>query len=95
MLRYVAGAMQRGYSHLLLNEAVLPVVDCPAFFAAADITMMACLAGIQRNEKQWTRLIESVGLQVVRIWRSPDPGDSEAVIEATLPARDMRSHGKI
>lgn len=84
MLRHVARAMKPGHSRVLLNEIVIPEMACPAFFAAADITMMACLAGMQRSKAQWTSLVESAGLTVTNVWTSPDDGDVEGVIEATL-----------
>lgn len=44
---------------------------------------MAILGGMQRNEKQWIDLLQSVDLDVVKIWNSPHEGD-EAIIEAML-----------
>lgn len=76
--------MKPGYSRIILNETVLPDIHCPAFFAAGDITMMAVLAAMKRSRAQWTELLESVGLKVMKIWTSPDPEDSEGVIEAML-----------
>ncbi|KAF2223916.1 S-adenosyl-L-methionine-dependent methyltransferase [Elsinoe ampelina] len=80
MLNHVKAVM-RPHSRILLNEIVLPEQGCPSFFAAADITMMTNLSALARSEKQWRHLIESVGLEVVRIWKSPDAEDWEAVIE--------------
>ena len=85
ILEQTRDAMEPGYSRLLLNEIVLPERDCPAFFATADITMMAVLAGLGRDSAQWTALVESVGLQVCKIWESPEDGDCEGVIEAMKP----------
>ena len=86
ILRHVAKAMKPGYSHLLLNEIIIPAVACPTFFAAIDITMMACLAGMQRSKDHWIELVESAGLTVKNVWNSPDDGDYEGVIEAVLTA---------
>ena len=80
--------MKPGFSKLLLNESLLPEKDCPIFFAAADITMMTGLAGLNRSEKQWVALVESVGLTVAKIWTSPDRGDCEVVLEAVLNAQN-------
>ena len=85
ILEHTRDAMKPGYSRLLLNEIVIPDQDCPAFFATADITMMAVLAGLGRDRAQWTALVESVGLQVCKIWESPEDGDCEGVIEAMKP----------
>ena len=84
ILRNLVSAMKPGYSKILLNESVLPERDCPSFFAAGDLNMMSCLAGIKRTEKQWVDLVESVGLELVKIWKSPFSGDEEGVIEAAL-----------
>lgn len=86
MLRAVAAVMTPGYSRLLINEAVIPERGCPSWFAAADITMMVLLAGIQRSRRHWVELVESAGLRVVQVWVSPDPGDVEGVIEAEVVA---------
>lgn len=75
--------MKGGYSKILLNEAIIPETNCSSWFGAADINVMAILGGMQRNEKQWIDLLQSVNLDVVKIWNSPDEGD-EAIIEAIL-----------
>lgn len=85
MLQHVARAMTPGYSRLLLNEAVLPERNCPGFFAAADITMMAVLSAKMRSQCQWIDLVESAGLQVLRVWTSPHRGDNEGIVEAMVP----------
>ena len=41
--------MTPGYSKLILNESIMPDMDCPAFIAAADINMMFILAGTKRS----------------------------------------------
>ena len=46
--------------------------------------MMAILAGMLRSRSQWVELLESVGLEVVKVWSSPDSEDAEGVIEAML-----------
>lgn len=76
-------SMKAGYSKILLNEAIIPKTNCGSWFAAADINVMAILGGMQRTEKQWIDLLQSVDLEVVKIWNSPHDGD-EAIIEAVL-----------
>lgn len=73
-----------GYSKVLLNESVLPDSNCPSFFAAGDINMMSVLSGMKRTRQQWIELLQSVGLEILRIWNSPIEGDEEGVIEAML-----------
>ena len=77
-------AMKLGYSKLILNESILPDMDCSPWFATNDINMMAILAGMTRSRSQYVELVESVGLEVVKVWRSPDSEDAEGVIEAVL-----------
>lgn len=84
MLRHIMKAMKPGYSRILLNESILPDIGCPLFFACGDITMMAVLSALKRSQRQWTELVESVGLKVVKVWHSPDEGDFEGVVEAML-----------
>ncbi|MCJ1401979.1 hypothetical protein MMC11_005196 [Xylographa trunciseda] len=84
ILRNLMSAMKPGYSKIVLNETVLPDMDCPSWFATNDVDMMAILAGLQRSRTQWIELLQSVDLEVVRIWTSPDGDDSEGIIEATL-----------
>lgn len=75
--------MKAGYSKILLNEAIIPRTNCGSWFGAADINVMAILGGMERNQTQWIDLLQSVDLEVVKIWNSPHEGD-EAIIEAML-----------
>ncbi|KAE9374834.1 S-adenosyl-L-methionine-dependent methyltransferase [Stipitochalara longipes BDJ] len=74
-------AMEKGYSKLLINDFVLPDTDVPLHPALMDVMMMSLCSGIERSERQWRELIDSVGLQVVKIWRTEG---IEAVIETML-----------
>jgi len=85
LLRATAAAMKPGFSRLLLNETIIPEKGCPPLLAAADITMMSLLAGMERTKKQWVGLVESAGLRVAKIWHSPDFRDLEGVIEVEVP----------
>ena len=78
-------AMKPNYSKILLNESVLPDTDCPSFLAAGDINMMSIMGGKKRTEGEWEELLRSVDLHVVKIWKSPNPANEEAIIEAVLP----------
>jgi O-methyltransferase domain len=82
LLTQLKDAMRPGYSKLLLNETLLPEVQCPAFDAAGDINMMCILASIKRTESQLTRLIESIEtLRVDKVWRSADTDHKDCLIE--------------
>ena len=87
ILQNLKMAMKAGYSKILLDEAILPQTNCPSWFAACDINMMAMAAGIERTKKQWIDLLQSVDLDV-KIWNSPHDGE-EAIIEATLKAESV------
>jgi len=84
ILLMLKAAMRPGYSKLLLNESILPDKNCPPYYAATDINMMCILAGIKRSRKQWTELVDSVGLRIERIWDSPEMNNEEGVIEIVL-----------
>jgi hypothetical protein len=75
--------MDKGYSKLLINDFVLPDTDASLHPALLDIMMLALCAGVERSEKQWRSLLVSIGLQIIRIWRT---AGVEAVIETMLKA---------
>ncbi|PQE06958.1 sterigmatocystin 8-O-methyltransferase protein [Rutstroemia sp. NJR-2017a WRK4] len=84
ILRYLKSAMQPGYSKIYLNETILPDIGCSSYWAAGDINMMAILAAKKRTRLEWIELIESVGMNCVRIWKSPYLNDEEGIIEVML-----------
>lgn len=84
ILQNLMPAMKVGYSKILLNEPVLPNINCGSWFATADLNMMSVSAGMERTRKQWIDLLQSVDLEVVKIWSSPDDGEEDSVIEAML-----------
>lgn len=82
ILGNVVGAMEKGYSRLLIHESLVSRVKPLARVTVSDITMMACLSSKERTENEWTHLVEEAGLKVVKIWRPPH--SIESVIEAEL-----------
>ena len=74
-------AMKKGHSKLLVCETVLPAVGCSGFESLADISRIT-FSSMQRNEKQWTALLGSVGLKIVKIW--PPRGGPFSVIESEV-----------
>lgn len=74
--------MEKGYSKLLIDDAVLPNQDCPAVLSALDMAMMVMHAGQERTENQWKRLLEKAGLKINKIWRYQ--GGESCVIETEL-----------
>lgn len=69
-------------SRLLINEFVLPNTGASQLQSSLDIMMMSLVSGLERTEMQWRALLESIGLEVVKIW-SIMP-EVEAVIETKL-----------
>jgi hypothetical protein len=75
--------MDKSYSRLLINDLVLPDTGSDLHPALLDIMMMSICSGMERTEKQWRQLLDSVGLEIVKIWTSRG---TEAVIETKLKA---------
>lgn len=73
-------AMAPDYSRILIVDFVLSDTDTPLMQAALDIQMMSIGAGVERSERQWRNLLDSVGLEITGIW-SQSSG-MESVIEA-------------
>ena len=79
LLRHTVDAMD-SQSSLLIDDWVLPDVNAPVAGGTYDIMMLMLLSGMERSEKQWRALLESLGMAVRNIWRKEGVG--EAVIEA-------------
>jgi hypothetical protein len=65
----------------LVCETVLPDVGCSGFDSLTDISRIT-FSSMQRSEKQWTALLASVGLRIVKIWAAK--GGPFPVIEAEI-----------
>ena len=74
--------MVRDYSKIVINEMVLPNQGASVIATQIDMAMLSILGGMERTEKQWHELLNSVGLKIVHVWM--DDQDAEAVIEAEL-----------
>lgn len=84
ILSHQIPAMKKGYSKVLICEAVLPATGCSGFEALADISRTT-FSSMQRSEKQWRELLTSVGFKVNKIWPPPNAGPGGfAVIEAEI-----------
>lgn len=81
ILQSVAQAMDREKSRVLITEMVVPGVNAGMLTSWLDLAMFT-LGGTQRTEKDWTRLLDSAGLKIVKIWRAP--GTPVGTIEARL-----------
>ncbi|UNI18979.1 hypothetical protein JDV02_005205 [Purpureocillium takamizusanense] len=71
ILQNVAGAMESGYSRLLLYENIITNVKAASRVTTLDLTMMACHSSKERSHDEWRELIESAGLRIMKVWRSP------------------------
>ena len=85
ILNQIVSAMKRGYSRLLINELIVADEMAPWGATSMDWLMMALGAVRERTEKDWRSLLESVGLEVCKIWESPFDRATEGLIEAQLP----------
>lgn len=74
--------MEPGYSRLLIDEYVLPDTGAPIRGSSMDFLMMMFCSGMERTRHQWEVLLDSCGLEIVKIWGTRS--DYEQVIEARL-----------
>ena len=72
--------MKPDYSRVVIMDAVLPSRGASTFASLFDINMIA-IAGIERTDEHWRKLLEGVGLRVVKI-EVPVMGDG--IIEDVL-----------
>lgn len=80
ILRNTMSAMASDYSRILIVDFVLSDTETPLMQASIDIQMMSIGAGVERTERQWRKLLESVGLEITGIWNQGS--GMESVIEA-------------
>lgn len=71
-------------SRIIIVDIILPNRGVPQYPAALDVNMMVT-AGMERTERQWYELLESVGLKILSI-RGPLPGglETDSFIECSL-----------
>lgn len=70
-------------SVILLDEWVLPLQSVSAYAAAMDLVMMGAFAGMERNEQQWRRLFDNVGLRLYKTY-TYNPLGYESVMDVRL-----------
>ena len=75
-------AMTPGYSTLLIHDHIAPEALAHPHTTAYDLTMMGMVAGGERKESDWHKLLASAGYKVRKIWTSPLA--IQGVIEAEL-----------
>ncbi|KAI9666819.1 MAG: hypothetical protein M1831_001595 [Alyxoria varia] len=79
-LANTVAAMKAGYSKMLIEDHIVDEQGAHHIPATSDILMMLVLGGIERTLEQWTSLLASVGLIIVKIW--PSRRGYQSVIEA-------------
>ncbi|KAL9633076.1 MAG: hypothetical protein Q9164_004918, partial [Protoblastenia rupestris] len=88
ILHQIAGAMEKGYSKLLINENIVPDLGADWKITSLDWFMMALAASAERTETEWIELLRSAGLKVVGIWTMDSA--VESLIEAVLEEDDRK-----
>jgi hypothetical protein len=81
ILQNVVQVMVKGYSRLLLSDDIVPETNCPLRTFGRDIGMLSMHSGTQRSEKQWTTLLDPLGLRIIQFWYF---AKGEGLIEAVL-----------
>ncbi|GFF55374.1 sterigmatocystin 8-O-methyltransferase [Aspergillus udagawae] len=77
ILRHLVSAMDAKRSKILIMDAVLPSTNLTLSEAMSDHSMLT-FGGKERSENEWKELLSSVGLEIVQIYRGPEP---EALLE--------------
>ncbi|KAJ5775867.1 uncharacterized protein N7511_000878 [Penicillium nucicola] len=83
ILQHIRDAMNKD-SVLLIHERVLPdgAAKVHPSDAIMDLNMMILCSSLERTEMQFRALLDSVGLELVKVWRSATAGlHQQAVLE--------------
>ncbi|KAK3940206.1 O-methyltransferase-domain-containing protein [Diplogelasinospora grovesii] len=75
-------ALTPGYSTLLIHDHIAAEQLAHPHATAYDLTMMVMVAGGERTEADWRKLLSSTRYKVVKIWNSPLA--IQGIIEAEL-----------
>jgi len=82
ILKSLIPAMTKGYSKILINENVIPEKGAYWMTTAVDALMMTAFASMERTEKHWKHLLNSVGLKLVKVYNYEQ--GTPSLIEAEL-----------
>ncbi|KAL9059451.1 MAG: hypothetical protein Q9162_001149 [Coniocarpon cinnabarinum] len=83
ILRDTAKAMSKD-SVLLKQHRVLPNTGCSWRGSTMDMLILIFPAGMERTKTQWEQLLDSAGLELVKIWTD------EKVIESVVEPRSKK-----
>ncbi|KAJ5144521.1 O-methyltransferase [Penicillium atrosanguineum] len=81
ILQNTAASMDRDRSRILIHDIIVPEVGATMTHAWQDLSLLA-IGGVERTEKNFSRLLDSAGLVLVKIWRKP--GEIMGIVEARL-----------
>ena len=81
-MEHIAGAMERGYSKILIEDHIVPDQNAGAQETLLDMLVMVWCPGNERTRQRWKELLQSVGLMVKKFWLPA--GHSKGIIEAEL-----------
>ena len=70
--------MENGYSRLLIDDYVLPNTGASFRGASMDFMMMMYASGIERTMRQWESLLETSGLEILKVW-GVDSGHEQVI----------------
>ena len=76
-------------SVILIDEIVIPNQGANWRQTQLDLAMMATLAGMERTEGQWRRLLTRAGLVITEIC-SYEPEFGDSIIEAVPSQSELR-----
>lgn len=85
ILGHIRDAMESN-SILLIHERIFPEIggEISSADVSLDLSMMMLFGAMERTEKQYTKLLQSVGLELVHIWKAEkDTQCQEGVMEVT------------
>lgn len=82
ILRNIAGAMEKGYSTLLLHEVVLLDGTPQALASASDLIMMIMFSARERSEQMFSNMVGKAGLKIKKVWTTPHK--FEGIIECEV-----------
>lgn len=82
ILHNVTASMKRGYSQLIIEDFILPPTGAALLPTLFDMQMITFLAGAERTEKQWCKLLSKAGLIIEGSYLPP--GDGTGIIVTSL-----------
>lgn len=72
-------------SEIWIDEVVVPDIGATQAQANWDLTMLTCVAGMERSRSQWDQVFEAAGLVIRKIW-TVDASRGESVL-VTVPKK--------